>query len=176
MKPDSSLSIEMLTSCCLRSSNLVDGGELLLQLFLLVLREVAQRHAQRWQGILRKEENYWTLFDIIENYRFSLNIFEHYWNYQTKLLNSSGGESFEERKSLIIATPRVWTDGQLDVRAYSHQFPDQGQHIPACLSYLNVYLFTKEGKLNVKSRQRKECHDSLTVVCLSKRDSLLAFE
>ena len=58
MKPDSSLSIEMLTSCCLRSSNLVDGGELLLQLLLLVLSEVAQRHAQWWQGILRKKGNY----------------------------------------------------------------------------------------------------------------------
>ena len=37
---------------------LVDRGELLLQLLLLVLRQVAQRHAQRWQGILRKKENY----------------------------------------------------------------------------------------------------------------------
>ena len=40
----------------LKSSNLVDRGELLLQLFLLVLREVAQRHAQWWQGILRKKK------------------------------------------------------------------------------------------------------------------------
>ena len=51
--------------------------------------------------------HYWTPLIIIEH-------FEHYWNYKI-LLNSSGRGSFEERKSLIIATPRVWTDGQLDV-------------------------------------------------------------
>ena len=84
-----------------------------------------------------------TFWNTFEYHWAVLNNVEHYWNYQTKLLSSCGGESFEERKSLIKATPRVWTDGQLDVRAYSHQFPDQFQ--PAFLTWM--FTFYKSGQI-----------------------------